>query len=349
MTWVRTEDDQPLHPKFLRLSDGAYRLWGHGLAFANRGVTDGKIEKVLVPSLNHHGRWTSKQLAGFVAELVPGLWVDEGDHYRIHDYEDHQAEAMKERVEKRREYERNKKRDQRAEKDRTRARVPSNVPAGQREGHGKGRHQGHPDGHRPVSSVPTRPVPEESASHSPTGVREATRPAVRSTDAPRWLRSAEGPDAVTDACLRAFDAGYASATRGGEPLRVANRYADEGVAEHVAAAREIDPENPARVFERAGAEVARRVARSAETMRPIAHPWAVFLRAPIGTFLAAGSAEASPTDSGVERAERRLREARAAYDAGFGQEGARERLQAVEAAKADLRRARAEAPGSAAS
>lgn len=121
MTWVRTEDSMPLHWKVLRLSDGAYRLWSNALHFANRAVTDGKIFKDLVPSLNHHGRWSPKQLAGFVEELSGGLWIDRGDHFEIHDYAHHQAEALKDRVERKRELDRERQRKKR-EREEERAR-----------------------------------------------------------------------------------------------------------------------------------------------------------------------------------------------------------------------------------
>jgi hypothetical protein len=127
MTWVRTDDAMPLHPKILCLSDGAFRLWQNGLHFANRSATDGKIETRLLPSLNHHGRWTAKQLSGFVAELVPGLWIDRGDHYEIHDYAHFQAEALKERVERKRANERDRQRRHRDKTDVTRGIVTRDI------------------------------------------------------------------------------------------------------------------------------------------------------------------------------------------------------------------------------
>lgn len=136
MTWVRLDDAAALHPKLLVLSDGAFRLWINGLSLANRTATNGRIAKALVRSLNHHGEWTQKQLSAFVDELSGGLWIDRGDHYEIHDYAHHQAEALKERVERRKEYERDKKRRQREEADRRRFGVPVDVPTGQDAGHG---------------------------------------------------------------------------------------------------------------------------------------------------------------------------------------------------------------------
>jgi hypothetical protein len=150
VTWVRTEDSMPLHPKILRLSDGAFRLWENALHFANRATTDGRIEKALIPTLNHHGRWTTKQIAAFVAELVPSLWVDCGDHYQIHDYAHHQYEATKARVESKRASWREKKQRQRDESDGS----GRDVPRGQND-----RTPGESPG---VSSPPSRPVPISS-------------------------------------------------------------------------------------------------------------------------------------------------------------------------------------------
>jgi hypothetical protein len=154
VTWVRSEDDMPLHPKILRLSDGAFRLWENALHFANRATTDGKIDKALVPTLNHHGRWTAKQMAGFVAELVPALWVDCGDHYWIHDYDHHQYEATKARVESKRASWRGKKRQQRDAADDAGRNVPG--------GHDGGQGGGHPVETPGESPPPSRPGPYSS-------------------------------------------------------------------------------------------------------------------------------------------------------------------------------------------
>ena len=154
MTWVRTDDSMPLHPKLLKLSDGAFRLWCNALHFANRGVTNGKIDKALVPSLNHHGLWSPKQLAGFVAELVGGLWVDAADHYLIHDYAHHQAEAMSDRVERKRAIDREKQRQKRLRDD-EKAMVSLGMSPGDIPTETKRQERRSPT----ESSVPTRPDP----------------------------------------------------------------------------------------------------------------------------------------------------------------------------------------------
>lgn len=117
MTWVRLDDGMPLHPKILALSDGAFRLWICGLAFANRAVTDGLIPARLVPTLDHRRAWTAPQITRFTAELqAAGLWSEPdpstGAH-AIHGYAEYQEEALKESVEARREGARERKRRQR--------------------------------------------------------------------------------------------------------------------------------------------------------------------------------------------------------------------------------------------
>ena len=224
MTWVRTEDAMPLHPKILVLSDGAFRLWSNGLHHANRAVTDGRINKALVASLNHHGRWTPKQLAGFVSELVPGLWIDGGDHYQIHDYAKHQAEALKGRVERKRELDREKQKQKR-QRDEEKLRVSLGMSPGDKAGD-----------EVPVSrretSVPSRPVPI-----SPT---ESTRaPAQVPKHIANFAASFDRAEATADAAV----VEVVSRTRvaaGGAPYRPTS-YADRSA---VAILREWAAEMP---------------------------------------------------------------------------------------------------------
>lgn len=174
MTWVRTEDTMPLHPKILRLSDGAFRLWSNALHFANRGVTDGKIGKEFLPSLNHHGRWSARQIQSFVDELVSsvppydrGLWSDEGDHFAINDYAHFQAEAMKDRVNRKREIDRERQRRKRdREEDNNRESLGMSRRDNQRDNYRESRRE---------TSVPTRPDPDLSpigdSKHSPRAAR----------------------------------------------------------------------------------------------------------------------------------------------------------------------------------
>lgn len=192
MTWVRLDDAATLHPKLLVLSDGAFRLWINGLALANRTATDGRISKSLVRSLNHHGAWTPKQLSGYVLELSDGLWIDRGDHYEIHDYAHHQAEALKGRVERRKEYERDKKRRQREAADLRRFGVPADVPAGQDAGQPAETNWEAP---REASvPIPTRPDPTNVNSSPPLVTRAgADAESIRLAYLERWARFSTRP------------------------------------------------------------------------------------------------------------------------------------------------------------
>lgn len=80
-------------PKFVPLTDGAFRLWWHGLLWSKEHLTDGFIPSGMLASLHRHA-------AKFVPELlkvhVPGkgpLWHRDVDGYRIHDYADWQESA----------------------------------------------------------------------------------------------------------------------------------------------------------------------------------------------------------------------------------------------------------------
>lgn len=170
MTWIKTDDAHPMHAKMLRLSDGAYRLWQHGLAHCNRIVTDGVISKDLIPTLNHHGAWSKKQISGFISELLDykpphkcGLWIEEADHYRVYNYEHHQAEAMSDRVDRKRAHDRERKRESRARSDNRAA----NVQGGHRL-----ESDATPHGIQPESLVPTRPDPSRPTERETVGVPE---------------------------------------------------------------------------------------------------------------------------------------------------------------------------------
>jgi hypothetical protein len=114
MTWVRTDDAMPLHPKVLALSDGAYRLLMNALAFANRATTNGLIPASLLPTLDHRRAWSVRQIEGFAGELVAAnLWKERPSGYEIHDYAEYQEEALKDAKEARKVAARDRKRAQR--------------------------------------------------------------------------------------------------------------------------------------------------------------------------------------------------------------------------------------------
>lgn len=82
MSWFRLDDRAIDHPKFLSLSDGAFRLWIEGGCYCNRHLTDGLVHG---PALQGFRYATKKRLA----ELVQmRLWDPCEDGYLLHDYLD---------------------------------------------------------------------------------------------------------------------------------------------------------------------------------------------------------------------------------------------------------------------
>jgi hypothetical protein len=85
MPWVRLDDSMPDHPKFVDLSDSAFRLWVHGMCYANRQLTDGIVPATALKVL--------RKRPVDAAELVrAGLWspLEGGGGWRIHDYSEYQ-------------------------------------------------------------------------------------------------------------------------------------------------------------------------------------------------------------------------------------------------------------------
>lgn len=96
MTWVKIDDQLTEHPKCIGLSPQAWTLWLHGLTYSSRNLTDGMVPKAFVPRLSSVPRPSSA-----CSELVlAGLWVEEDDHYLIHDYTDHQRSAAQVKAER---------------------------------------------------------------------------------------------------------------------------------------------------------------------------------------------------------------------------------------------------------
>lgn len=158
MTWVRIDDAAPQHPKLLRAGPESAWLWVAGLAYANRVTSDGLVPIDVLPALYPSGDWSRRGLARLAEKLVSvGLWVREGEAYRIHGYAEYQAEAMRSQVEQRRRWERERKASQRS-------RVPGGVPGGTGVGHGASVPQvSQVVSQTPVSRArlpgPARPVP----------------------------------------------------------------------------------------------------------------------------------------------------------------------------------------------
>lgn len=87
VAWVRLDDNFAENIKIARLSNDALAVWVIGLAYCNRGLTDGYIPRqVALGQLR-----LCPDIAATVAELEHvGVWDAEGDGWRVHDFFDYQ-------------------------------------------------------------------------------------------------------------------------------------------------------------------------------------------------------------------------------------------------------------------
>lgn len=126
--YYKVDVNLPDHEKFVDLTDTAFRLWHHGLAYANRLMTDGFIATAVARRLvdpDPHGQgWGWKDHAD--ALVAAQLWREVEGGYQIHDFSDHNP--LKEERLERREEERQRKAAYRAGK---RVSRPKDVPTGQ--------------------------------------------------------------------------------------------------------------------------------------------------------------------------------------------------------------------------
>lgn len=82
MAWVRIHDGALTHPKLGPFVDyrNPFCLWVWGLSYAQMHLTDGVILKTSLPT--RAARLPAAKL------VAMGLWHDEGDSFRVHDYTD---------------------------------------------------------------------------------------------------------------------------------------------------------------------------------------------------------------------------------------------------------------------
>ena len=87
MTWFRLDDTWQTHPKMRAIGPLGRELWLAGGLHCAQQLTDGRIDKGILPILIAQAQ--SKRT--YVAKIVEaGLWHDEGDHYVVHDWVDYQ-------------------------------------------------------------------------------------------------------------------------------------------------------------------------------------------------------------------------------------------------------------------
>lgn len=135
MPWVRIDENAMDHPKFLALSDGAWRLWCEGLSYCQKHLTDGVLEVSALRGFRYYSPAKMKALLTPRQEGAQALWRQlDADTIHVHDYldwNDSRADvllARQQAQERRRRY-----RDKRAagdasqDADRTRPETPTVV------------------------------------------------------------------------------------------------------------------------------------------------------------------------------------------------------------------------------
>ena len=115
MPWVRLDDGFTEHPKIVAAGGDAAWLHVCALAYSNRNLTDGTIPKGVLVRLSD--RKEPQKLALRLCDN--GLWIDEGDRWRIHDFHDFQptAEQVKHERAQARERQRRRRAKQLADPD----------------------------------------------------------------------------------------------------------------------------------------------------------------------------------------------------------------------------------------
>jgi hypothetical protein len=84
-TYVKIADSMPDHPKVVRLSDSAFRLWVEAICYCSRHLTDGVISPAALRKIGPPK--AARELAG------AGLLEVHGPDWLVHDYLEHQRSA----------------------------------------------------------------------------------------------------------------------------------------------------------------------------------------------------------------------------------------------------------------
>lgn len=86
MSFIRLSDNYVDHPKFLALSDGAFRLWHEGMAFCRKHFTDGVIALAEAQGFRYYRATRVKELAAPYKPDAHPLWETVTAGYQVHDY-----------------------------------------------------------------------------------------------------------------------------------------------------------------------------------------------------------------------------------------------------------------------
>lgn len=113
MAWFRIDDVWGTHPKVQACPGRARLLWVYGGLYCSQHLTDGAIPKTALPMLIAASDAARKSPGELVAA---GLWVDDGDHYRMPDYLEYNPSRAKVLEERRKAAERQKRAREKAAK-----------------------------------------------------------------------------------------------------------------------------------------------------------------------------------------------------------------------------------------
>jgi len=87
MPWVRLDENVIDHPKFLALSDGAWRLWCEGQTYCQKHLTDGRISAAALRRFRYYSAARVKNLTSVLVQGKGPCWnlFPNGD-IQVHDY-----------------------------------------------------------------------------------------------------------------------------------------------------------------------------------------------------------------------------------------------------------------------
>ena len=189
MTWFRLDDTWLMHPKVQAAGLKGRALWIAGGLHCAQQLTDGRIDKALVPVLASQAGVAARD-ARVLVDV--GLWEEEGDHYLMHHWHDYQPSREKVNQDRAAAAERQKRARDKARESHEKSRRDSHVT--------NGVSHGPPD--------PTRPVKENAAPREPE------------TDTANAALLAEARDIVeqrrdleTEAATKANPGGWLATTR----------------------------------------------------------------------------------------------------------------------------------------
>jgi hypothetical protein len=197
MPWFRVDDDLPTHRKVLSIPRGQRRLtaigaWTMAGAWSAKNLREGEIPASVIEELAISPRAISDLLAA-------GLWVQQGDCYRMHDFLDYNPTADQVRGERESAAARQRAARERSREKRKRESAGQegvSRPVSRRESR-RDTAVSHAVSHGPVTGAvtvpPTRPDPTRSSTDEREDVdvdvpREPTRP-LRAVE---WGRSNGG-------------------------------------------------------------------------------------------------------------------------------------------------------------